>query len=482
MIVRRFVKREYTFFRYVWKRGKAMIRISNAARILCATILVLAILVAGCGSKSSTQTFVRSNVVSINPAELFDDIFTSIQQPITRALDGWDWTSFISNFGSLLVNFSNTIEMQKVTYQSTGADGKLHTMTGLLILPKAIIGGKPSVPILMYQHGTEVYRPFSPSQYLTHRNKPTDYPEVMVASAIAATGYAVALVDYEGMGDNTNTQPHVVGAVLAKQVIDLLRSSRDIIDGASSPCTWNNQLFLMGYSEGGYVTMATTRELQLNPVAGFIVTASAALSGPHDLSGVMREVILSDNTFKSPYFVPMILTSYNYAYGGQTALFNPNTAMIPPYNTTIPPLFDGTYQSDTISEAMGMNFTTPTLIVPKSVLSPGFIAQLSDITTPSPVVALLKENDSYRLPVDLDSAWVPTVPLRMIHHPDDELVPFANSQAALAAFVNAGSVSVSLVEETAVITISDNPVKTVHVGSAFPELLRGWEWLDDFKQ
>jgi len=455
-----------------------MIRISNAARSLCATIVVLALLIAGCGSKSDSQT---TGVVSINPADLFADISTSIQQPITRALDGWEWTSFVENFGSLLINFSNTIEMQKVSYQSTGADGQLHTMTGLLILPKAIFGGKPSVPILMYQHGTEVYRPFSPSQYLTHRDRPTDYPEVMVAAAIAATGYAVALVDYEGMGDNTNTQPHVVGAVLAQQVIDLLRSSRDIIAGTSSPCIWNNQLFLMGYSEGGYVTMAVTRELELNPVPGFTVTASAPLSGPHDLSGVMREVILSDNTFKSPYFVPMILTSYNYAYGAQTALFNPATAMIAPFNTTIPPLFDGNNQSDTISEAMGMNFTTPILIVPKNVLSPEFIAQLGDITTPSPVVALLKENDSYRLPGQLDFAWVPTVPIRMIHHPDDELVPFANSQAAFDAFIAAGSVTVELVAESAVINVSTNPVKTVHVGSAFPELIRGWEWLDGFK-
>ena len=453
-----------------------MMRRSNAVRTLCATILVLVILVAGCGSKADPQT----GVVSINPAELFADISTSIQQPVTRALDGWDWTSFIGNFGSLLINFSNTIEMQKVTYQSTGADGQLHTMTGLLILPQAIFGGRPSVPILMYQHGTEVYRPFSPSQYLTHRNKPTDYPEVMVAAAIAATGYAVALVDYEGMGDNTDIQPHVNGAVLAQQVIDLLRSSRDIIAGTTSPCTWNNQLFLMGFSEGGYVTMAVTRDLQLNHAAEFTVTASAPLSGPHDLSGVMRGVILSDNTFKSPYFVPMILTSYNYAYGGQTSLFNPATAMIAPFNTTVPPLFDGNFQSDTISEAMGMDFTTPILIVPKSVLSQGFIDQLTDTT--STVVTLLKENDSYRLPGQPDSVWVPTVPMRMIHHPDDDLVPFANSQVAYNAFVNAGSVTVQLVAETAVITISNDPVKTVHVGSAFPELLDGWEWLDGFKQ
>lgn len=455
-----------------------MMRRSNAARTFCASILVLVILVAGCGSKSDSPQTVGS--VSINPAELFADITTSIQQPVTRALDGWDWTSFIGNFGSLLINFSNTIEMRKVSYQSTGADGQLHTMTGLLVLPKTISGGKPSVPILMYQHGTEVYRPFSPSQYLTHRGKPTDYPEVMVAAAIATTGYAVALVDYEGMGDNTDTQPHVVGEVLAQQVIDLLRSSREIIAGTSSPCTWNNQLFLMGYSEGGYVTMAATRELQLNHAAEFTVTASAPLSGPHDLSGVMRGVILSDNTFKSPYFVPMILTSYNYAYGGQTALFNPATAMIAPFNTTIPPLFNGNNQSVTISEALGMNFSTPVLIVPKSVLSPEFIAQLTD--TSSPVVALLKANDSYRLPGQPDSTWVPTVPLRMIHHPDDELVPFANSQAAFNAFITAGSVTVELVAETAVITISSDPVKTVHVGSAFPELVRGWQWLDGFKQ
>lgn len=459
-----------------------MIRISDAARTLCATILVLAILIAGCGSKSSSQTDSGSNPVSINPAGLLAEITDSVQQPITRALDGWNWTSFIDNFGTFLTSFRYTIEMQKVVYQSTGADGQLHTMTGLLILPKAILGGKPSVPILMYQHGTEVYRPFSPSQYLTHRNKPTDYPEVMVAAAIAATGYAVALVDYEGMGDNTDIQPHVNGAVLAQQVIDLLKSSRTIIAGTSSPCTWNSQLFLMGFSEGGYVTMAATRELQLNPVAGFTVTASAPLSGPHDLSGVMRGVILSDNTFKSPYFVPMILTSYNYAYGGQTALYNPVTAMIDPYNTRVPPLFNGDFQSDTISEAMGMTFSPVHLIVPKSVLSQVFIDQLTNDA--SPVVTLLKQNDSYRSPVQPYSTWVPTVPMRMIHHKLDDLVPYENSQVAYDAFINAGAstTTVQLVPETFAISISSDPVKTVHVGSAFPELLDGWEWLDSFRQ
>jgi alpha-beta hydrolase superfamily lysophospholipase len=451
-----------------------MVRVFKTIRTLCATILAVAILMAGCGSKQSSQT------AGINPAALLDDIVKNTQQPITRALDGWEWDSFISSFGTLLTSFRYTIDMQKVTYQSTGADGKVHSMTGLLILPSSIFGGKPSVPILMYQHGTEVYRPFSPSQYLTHQDRPTDYPEVMVAAAIASTGYAVALVDYEGMGDNTDTQPHVVGATLAQQVIDLLIASRDIIGGTAgndnSPCTWNGQLFLMGYSEGGYVTMAATRELQLHYADKFTVTASAALSGPHDLSGVMRRVILSDNTFKAPYFVPLLLTSYNYAYGGQTTHFSAEFAMLPKYNTTIPPLFalfDGNSQSDTISEAMGMTFSPAKLIVPKSTLTQKFIDELTSDT--STVVAFLKENDSYR-------GWTPTVPIRMIHHKSDDLVPYENSQVAFDAFITAGAKNVELVEETATINISSDPVKTVHVASAFPELSDGWKWLDSFRK
>lgn len=227
--------------------------------------------------------------------------------------------------------------------------------------------------------------------------------------------------------------------------------------------------------------MAATRELQLPKYANeFTITASAPLSGPHDLSGVMRGLLLSDSTFKAPYFAPLFLTSFNYAYGGQTTLFNPGSAMLAPYNTTIPPLFAGNTPSDKISEAMGMNFSTPTLIVMKSVLTPQFIAQLNDVS--SPVVAKLQLNDSYR-------GWVPTVPMRMIHHKSDELVPYANSQVAFNAFSTAGAKShalrpgVELIEAPVFLNISPtDPVKTVHLGAAFPELSDGWNWLNGFKK
>jgi pimeloyl-ACP methyl ester carboxylesterase len=466
-----------------------MVRVIKTAATLCASLLAAAVLMSGCGSKSSSQS--SSATTNVDPVKLLANINTGLQQPLTHSLSGWDWSSFLGNFGSLLTSFRYTLQMQKVTYQSTGADGQIHTMTGLLILPSPVSGAKPSVPILMYQHGTEVYRPFSPSQFLAHQDTPTNYPEVMVAAAIASTGYAVAMVDYEGMGDNTDPQPHVVGATLARQVVDLLKASVGIIGGttgnSSSPCSWNSQLFLMGYSEGGYVTMTATRELQLNNAAQFTVTASAPLSGPQDLSGTMRGLILSNIPFKAPYFVPMILTSYNYAYGGQTTFFSPGFAMIPPYATVIPPLFDGNSKSDTISEAMGMTFSPVKLITTESTLTQQFVAQLASVT--SPVFAILQQNDSYRLPGQLSATWVPTVPVRMIHHLNDELVPFANSQVAFNAFSTAGAKNhvsrgpgVELVANTVAVNLSSDPVQTVHHAAAFPELIDGWNWLNGFKK
>jgi pimeloyl-ACP methyl ester carboxylesterase len=315
----------------------------------------------------------------------------------------------------------------------------------------------------------------------------------MVAALIASTGYAVAMADYEGLGDNFSPQPYVHGASLAQQVIDMLRASRTIINETTSPCTWNSQLFLMGYSEGGYVTMTATRELQLNHANEFTVTASAPLSGPHDLSGVMRTLMLSNNTSMAPYFLPFLLTGYNYAYGLQTSIFNPGLTMGSPFNTTLPLLFKGTTQSDEISVAMGMNFSSnPPGIVPKSVLITSFINQLNTDTFTGSAYDFLRRNDSYRVSQNDISIWKPTVPILMLHHIDDELVPYTNSKEAFINFSSVGAKmhisngpGAKLVPTFTPSLISISalyPTKTVHFGAAFPELSDGWKWIDGFKQ
>lgn len=473
-----------------------MSKYKKLSRALHSAVLMVALLIAGCGgSGSGTANGAAANQTpvsaSVTPTALLASLTAATSNPlnIARSLGGWDWVSFASNFGTMLTSITYTLDMQKISYQSLGADGLPHTMTGLLILPRAISGSRPAVPILMYQHGTEPYRPYSPSQFLLHMDRPADYPEVMVAAAIAATGYAVAMADYEGLGDNTGTQPYVNGTALARQVIDMLRASRDRIATAASPCTWNSQLFLLGYSEGGYVTMTTTRELQLRTSPEFTVTAAASLSGPHDLSGTMRGLMLSNNTSKAPYFLPFLLTGYHYSYGSQSSIFNPASAMGSPFNSTIPPLFTGVTQADRISEAMGMVFSPVSLIVPRSVLTTSFSSLLATDTGAGSAYSFLHRNDSFRDPLNGETTWRPTVPIRMHHHQSDELVPYGNSQVAFDAFSSTGGKrhggtgpGVELVRETVTLNFNpSDPTKTVHLGAAFPELSNGWNWLNSFK-
>jgi pimeloyl-ACP methyl ester carboxylesterase len=457
-------------------------------------LLLMTLLMAGCGGSGTITGGGTTNqgTVNVTPSALLASVTTAVSNPanVARSLGGWDWVNFSTSFGTLLSSLSYTLDIQKITYQSIGADGLTHTMSGLLIMPRAVFGARPAVPILMYQHGTEPYRQFSPSQFLAHQDRPADYPEVMVAAAIAASGYAVAMTDYEGLGDSIGTQPYVNGAVLARQVIDMLRASRDRIATASSPCTWNNQLFLMGYSEGGYVTMTTTRELQLRHAAEFTVTAAASLSGPHDLSGTMRNEILSNNPSKAPYFLPFLLSGYNYSYGSQSSIFSPLTTLISPFSSTLPPLFTGTTPSDQISEKMGMVFNPVSLIVPKNVLTTSFTSLLSTATLPGSAFSFLRQNDSFRDPLNGEATWRPTVPIRMYHHVSDDLVPYGNSQVAFDSFSTIGGKrhggtggGVELVRETVSVSISPtDPSKTVHQGAAFPELSNGWNWLNGFKR
>jgi len=102
-----------------------MFQLSRPVRILCEIVSAATIFTAGCGSKSPTPIVV-GNIVSINPTQLLAGISNSILQPITRSLGGWEWSGFINSFGSLLTSFRYTLDMQKVTYQSIGADGKTY--------------------------------------------------------------------------------------------------------------------------------------------------------------------------------------------------------------------------------------------------------------------------------------------------------------------------------------------------------------------
>jgi len=440
--------------------------------------LALTLLLAGCGSDDAQTLAYPAGSVTVGPGVVLksDQFVANINAQVAAIIaqnpqNRDDWTKFLQYFSDILQHGAYDVELHRMRYPSTGADGSTVMLSGLIILPRGSGSPLPSLPIMMYQHATETSRALAPSMFLTPGADPFNYPEVLFSIAMAMTGYSVALPDYEGLGSNTNVQPFVHARTLAVQVADMLRATRDALGGSvvglRPPCSWSGKLFLMGYSEGGFVTLATVRELQQNAATEFTITAAAPLSGPHDLSGVMRAVILTDAPFKSPYFLPFLLSSYYSVY--KDPALSPDYTMLPPFNTTLPPLFDGRSTGEAINIAMGMSYDPVTLIVPKSILTSQFIGDLQ--STSSAVYGYLRENDTYR-------GWAPTVPVRLLHHPADELVPYANSQAAFDAFSSAGAKPwVSLVPATDTVNISSSTVPTIHVSAAIPELHDAWQWI-----
>jgi Secretory lipase len=149
--------------------------------------------------------------------------------------------------------------------------------SGLVALPIKPNGRR--APVLSYQHGTIFKDAEAPSNAM----KPEEPPLVF-----ASLGYIVLAADYVGYGVSKGApHPYLLSAPAAAAVNDLITAARLWRQQAGSPGpTANGQLFLAGYSEGGYATAAAHRELQqqgaANPHLQTLVMSFAG-GGPQDV-------------------------------------------------------------------------------------------------------------------------------------------------------------------------------------------------------
>jgi len=158
-------------------------------------------------------------------------------------------------------------------------------------------------PMLCYQHGTSSSKTDVPS----HLNG-----ESQLATILSGMGYLVAAPDYLGLGDSPGFHPYVHAATEASAAVDLLRAARDF--AAQEVLQLNGQVFVTGYSQGGHAAMALHRKLELELSNEFAVTAAAPMSGPYSIGGIMRELILSENEYFFPAYIPNTILSYRHIF------------------------------------------------------------------------------------------------------------------------------------------------------------------------
>lgn len=313
------------------------------------------------------------------------------------------------------------VELYRITYQTPYRHpDSLVQASGLVIVPLGTDEDLPcGLPLAAYGHGTESNANYVPSKNIGDA-------QAIVNIAFASLGYLCAATDYLGLGDYDDrvvVHPYQHGFSQANSTINMIRATRHFMDSLSR--TLNGQVYLHGYSQGGFTTAAALREMESQYPEEFNVVASAPMSGAYDMGGAQADLIGLDVPYPTPGYLPYIILAYQDQYDG--ILFNEyEDIFVPPYDTLLPPLFYGEETGiGTINE-----FCTP---VPKDMIQDSVVANF--FADPNHRFRrLLAMNDMLE--------WAPQSPVRILYCSGDDQVSSINSERAFTRWTELGAPSV----------------------------------------
>lgn len=352
---------------------------------------------------------------------------------------------------------SHGVQAVAVTFIAEALDGSESVESGLVVLPVAENGedrAPLTLAILSIQHGTIFSRSLSPSRFSL--DLLSDNPEDYVGLVAAGLGYAVVMPDYSGLGvDDTIPHPFCHARSLANSVRDMIRAGENLLEQSPSTYEWDGRLFLAGYSEGGYASLAAGRYIQQCCRKEYSITGIAAMAGPANLSSVMRNLVLQNEWYAHLSYLVYLIFGYDLVYDW---FKSPAEAFLPPYHTTLPALMDGEHTENQIRNALPNQGSGQ----PGALLTQRVFQELSN--PGSQVYRNLAQND-------LHNTWIPNMPLWMAHSAQDEAVPVENSRTAVNYFQSQG----------ASVTYVEFPTGQ-HVASYLPAFLLAIDWIESFSR
>jgi len=304
--------------------------------------------------------------------------------------------------------------LYKVTYETVDIHGNYHLATGSISYPRVdfpVIANQ-AFPIMSYQHGTVVEK-----LSVTSENG-----EWILSAILTGSGYVYVEPDYLGLGGSEGMHPYQLAEPYGSAVVDLLRATRQFA-AENDQFQINDQLFLAGYSEGGYATMATHQIIERDYSEEFSITVSFPMAGAYSMSGIMTDIMLSFTPYGQPFYFPFVLFSYMEYY---PVIGTPEEYILPEYLFLVD-MFDGYHSSGEINDAMP---SIPiTIMIPDSITS-------------------FEENDDHLLKIALRENdvwdWLPQAPMYLFHGLGDEIIPPENSQLAYDQFIANGAEDVHL--------------------------------------
>jgi len=315
--------------------------------------------------------------------------------------------------GSLSASIRYSVDVYKLIYPME-YQGKTINASGLVAVP---ISEGEKFPVLSFQHGTMVAKSEAPTVDILGA-------QAMSVSALAGAGYVVVVPDYIGFGESAQFRhPFFNKESNVNSVTAMLQAVEKLNDGVLSGASINDSLFLAGYSQGGWVTLAVMKSLESNS-DGWNLIATACGAGPYNPEQV-KDYALSLTEYGHPYYMPYVFLSFQDA-GTVTASLS--SFFKEPYASKIPSLYDGLHSGTQIDNELTK--------VTKDLYTDNFLNNYSDASF-----------DEVRNSFELNrvTAWNNQTPLLLLHGEADVYIPKEVSEQIFQEFTSSGSHKVEYV-------------------------------------
>ena len=294
------------------------------------------------------------------------------------------------------------VTVYKIEYKTSypGVNEKI-IASGALVLPD---NSKYS-HLVSYQHGTIIDPNAIPSVF-------SNSNENYYAAVFASLGFFVSIPDYLGYGESADRlHPYEHGESLASASYDILMASKEFL--SLNDHNVGEKLFLAGYSEGGYATMALHQYIE--NIGEITVTASAPGSGAYNKSAFALELFSKNeplpflrnylwviDTYNRFYNINQPWSYYvNEPYASRIDVDNPLSVFTAEIDTNPSVLFTETFRNEILSSET------------------------------SPFWETLKNNDRFD--------WKAEAPVRLYYGKADDFVYPSNSESAYEAMSAQGS-------------------------------------------
>ena len=303
---------------------------------------------------------------------------------------------------------TDDVTVYKIVYKTVVNDQEINA-SGLVCVPM----NEGSYPVLSFQNGTNTVNDYAPSML------PSDFSYQMI-ELIASTGYIVLLADYPGFGESASIpHPYLVKEPTVRSLVDMLYAVRELTEKGLPGIKQLNEYYLLGYSQGGWATLALHKALELDYSSDFNLKGSACGAGPYDIFLLMEEM-LNETTYPMPVYLGYI----GYAYVAYNQFTNPLTDIFNvPYAGRISTLYNGLLTSSEINDQL-------TTSIP-DLINPAFLEGFATAPEYASVRNALENNSVH--------GWLSYKPLLLLHGADDTSVNPVSTENLYSEMISAGT-------------------------------------------